>query len=79
MTRSNSRAEDDRRAEYSDGRMKKTHGGEVVESIAPEEVELINDPECKHEQLVRDESETDFNAFVCANPKCGIVLLFDKK
>lgn len=79
MTRSNSREEDARRAEALKGRMDNTHGGQVVEAIAPEEVELVNDPECKHEKLVRDQSETDFNAFVCANRDCGIVVLFDKK
>lgn len=78
MTRSSSKEEDARRAEASKGRVDTTHGGELVEAIAPEEVELMNDPECKHEQLVRDETETDFNAFVCANPKCGIVAVFDK-
>lgn len=79
MTRSKSRAEDDRRAEGSKGRVESTHGGEIVEAIAPEELELINDPECKHETLVRDETETEFNAFVCANPDCGIVALYDKQ
>lgn len=78
MTRSNSPQEDERRAEVAKGRVEKTHGGEVVESIAPEDVELMNDPECKHEQLVRDETETDFNGFICANPDCGVVVLFDK-
>lgn len=55
-----------------------THGGELVEAVAPEELESVNDAECKHEKLVRDETETDFNAFVCANPNCGVVVLFDK-
>lgn len=78
MTRSNSREEDARRAEGSKGRVEGTHGGEIVEAIAPEELELMNEPECKHEQLIRDETETEFNAFVCANDKCGVVVLFDK-
>ncbi len=76
--RSNSREEDQRRAEVSKGRVETTHGGEIVEAIAPEEIELMNDPECKHEQLIRDESETEFNGFICANPDCGVVVLFDK-
>lgn len=79
MTRSNSKEEDARRAEGSKGRVETTHGGELVEAIAPEELELMNDPECKHEKLIRDESETEFNAFTCANPLCGTVLLFDKQ
>lgn len=78
MTKSNSRSEDDARNESASNRVDKTHGGEVVEAIAPEEVELMNDPECKHVELVRDESETDFNGFICANPRCGIVVLFEK-
>lgn len=77
--RSKSKEEDERRAEANKGRIESVHGGEVVESIAPEELELMNDPECKHEKLVRDESETDFNAFVCSNEDCGRIVLFDKK
>lgn len=76
--RSKSKSEDERRAETSKGRIDSTHGGELVEAIAPEELEPINDPECKHERLVRDESEKDFNAFMCANSDCGIVVVFDK-
>lgn len=78
MTRSNSRQEDDRRGESTADRVTKTHGGQIVQAIAPEELESFNDAECKHEKLVRDESETEFNAFVCANPKCGEVVLFNK-
>lgn len=78
MTRSKSKAEDDQRSKGSADRVSKEHGGEVVEAIAPEELELMNDPECKHDNLVRDETETDFNAFQCSNSKCGIVVLFDK-
>lgn len=78
MTRSNSKEEDARRAEASKGRVETTHGGDVVEAIAPEDVELMNDPECQHVTLVRDPTETEFNAFICANPKCGIVAVFDK-
>jgi len=78
MTRSNSKSEDEARDAVAPNRVNKTHGGEVVESIAPEDVELMNEPDCKHESLIRDETETDFNAFICANPKCGNVVLFDK-
>lgn len=78
MTRSNSKQEDARRGDERPDRVTDVHGGQVVEFIAPEEVELINDPTCKHEQLVRDPTETEFNAFICANTRCGEVVLFDK-
>lgn len=79
MTRSKSSEEDAKRAETTKGRVDSTHGGQVVEAIAPEDLELMNDPDCKHELLVRDPSETEFNAFVCANPDCGIVAIYDKQ
>lgn len=78
MAKSDSKAEDERREQATQSRMSKAHGGEVVESIAPEELESFNDDECKHERLVRDETETEWNAFVCTNPKCNEVVLFDK-
>lgn len=78
-SKSSSRQEDDRRAETSKGRVDSIHGGQVVEAVTPEELELMNDPECQHERLVRDPSETEFNAFVCANPDCGIVAIYDKQ
>lgn len=59
-------------------RLDKVHGGELVEAISPEDLESFNDPDCKHVTLVRDPSETEFNAFMCANPKCNVVVLYDK-
>lgn len=79
MTRSSSHEEDERRAEVKKGRVDTTHGGQLVEAIAPEEIELINEPDCKHERLIRDETETEFQAFTCANAKCGVVVLFNKE
>ena len=79
MTRSNSRQEDERREQEAPGRMKQAHGGELVEAIAPEELVSVHDSECKHEKLVRDETETDFNAFLCANPNCSEVFLYDRE
>lgn len=76
MTKSSSRADDERREQPD--RVTKEHGGEVVEAIAAEELVPVNDAKCKHEKLVRDESEKDFIAFACANQKCGEVVLFDK-
>lgn len=78
MERSKNKSEDESRDAITPNRVTKVHGGELVEAIAPEELVLVNEPECKHEQLVRDPTETDFNGFVCANPKCGVVVLFDK-
>lgn len=76
--RSESKQEDDRREEVAPSRVTKTHGGQTVESIAPEDLESFNDATCKHVTLIRDPSETEFTAFVCANPKCNEVVLYDK-
>lgn len=76
MTRSSSKQEDERREQES--AVAKKHGGVVVESVAPEDLQSFNDADCKHERLIRDESETDFNAFACANPDCNEVMLYDK-
>lgn len=76
MTKSKSKAEDERREPES--RVNKVHGGKLVEAVAPEDLESMNDADCKHEKLIRDASETDFNAFMCANPNCNEVMLYDK-
>lgn len=78
MAKSDSLQEDQRREEATPSRMSKAHGGVAVESVAPEDLESMNDAECKHERLLRDETETEFNAFVCANEKCNEVVLFKK-
>ncbi len=78
MAKSDSVQEDERREAATPSRMSKTHGGTTVESISPEDLESMNDADCKHEKLVRDETETEFNAFICANPKCNEVVLFNK-
>lgn len=62
----------------SKSRVDDQHGGELVEEIRSENIVLMNDPNCTHERMLRDETETDFLAFQCANPKCGIVKLIDK-
>lgn len=59
-------------------RVDETHGGELLEAVAPEDLESFNDANCKHVTLVRDASETEFNAFMCANPDCNIIVLYDK-
>lgn len=78
MAKSDSPQEDARREQATPSRMSKTHGGLPVESIAPEDLEPMNDAECKHERLIRDETETEWNAFACANEKCNEVVLFNK-
>lgn len=78
MTRSQSKQEDDRRNQERMDRVTTAHGGQVVESIAPEDLESFNDADCKHEKLIRDDSETDFAAFMCANPLCNEIMLYDK-
>lgn len=79
MTRSKNRQEDEQKSKEAPGRVTKTHGGELVEAIAPEELVSVHDSNCKHEKLIRDETETDFNAFMCANDACGEVMLYDKE
>lgn len=76
--KSKSKEEDARREKTEQTRMGKTHGGEVVEAISPDELESFNDADCKHEKLIRDKSETDFIAFMCANPDCNEIVLYDK-
>lgn len=78
MTKSKSRAEDDRRLEGAVDRVTKRHGGQVVESISTDELESFNDANCTHEKRVPDPSETDFDAYTCANPLCNEVFLYDK-
>lgn len=78
MTKSNSREEDERREKAIPTRMSKVHGGQTVESIAPEDLESFNDADCKHENLTRDPTETEYNAFTCDNKNCNEVVIFDK-
>jgi hypothetical protein len=76
--KSNSKSEDEEKAKQSKGRVDLTHGGELVEAISPDDLISVHDSSCKHKTLVRDPSETEFNAFICANPDCGEVMLYDK-
>ena len=57
-------------------RVERVHGGTNVEEI--EIPELMNEPECPHTNMVRDYTETEFIAFMCDNPKCGILKLYNK-
>lgn len=79
MTKNANRAEDDKHLEAKPDRVTERHGGKVVESVSLDELVSVNDADCQHLRLVRDASETEFNAFMCANPNCAIVMLYDKK
>lgn len=78
MAKSNSKEEDARRDEAALSRMAKTHGGKVVEAISLEDLESFNDDTCKHEKLIRDPSETEYNAFICSNDDCHEIVIFDR-
>lgn len=69
---------DEYQEELGASRLNKQHGGELVEAISPDDLEVMNDPECKHENMVLDPTETLGTAYVCANPKCGIVAIYNK-
>lgn len=69
---------DEYQEELGASRVNKAHGGELVEAISPDDLELMNDPECKHKTMVLDPTETLGTAYVCANPKCGIVAIYNK-
>lgn len=65
--------------EEQKSRVDSVHGGQVVENITEDELVSVNDAECKHEKLVLDPTEKDFRAFMCANPNCGVVVLYNKQ
>lgn len=64
-------------------RLDKVHGGEVVESIAPEDLVSFNDADCKHKNLIREDSDGGFdesmNTFICSNPNCNEVFVLPKQ
>ncbi len=64
-------------------RVDAVHGGEVVESISQDDLTSFNDANCKHEQLIREDSDGGFdaamNTFICANPKCNEVFIVPKQ
>ena len=67
---------DQYKEEIGASRINKVHGGELVEAISVEGLVLMNDPECKHETMIPDPTETLGTAYVCATPKCGIVAIY---
>lgn len=75
---SSSPEEDAIREERNQSRVNRAHGGNLVEAISEEELFPVNDANCEHENMTRDETETEFNAFKCDNPNCGVVVLYEK-
>jgi len=75
---SSSYKEDEKFDEMGKSRVQKVHGGLKADAISPEELVPMNDPDCKHESMTRDPSETDFNAFICDNPNCNVVAIIEK-
>lgn len=69
---------DEYQEEIGASRVNKIHGGELVEAISTDDLVTVSDPECKHETMVLDPTETLGTAYVCANPKCGIVAIYNK-
>lgn len=78
MTKNKARSEDEEQLKVAPDKVTAKHGGKVVEAISEDELISVNDAECKHKNLVRDPSEKDFNAFMCDNPNCSVVVLFDR-
>lgn len=78
MTKNKNRKEDDESLKAAPDIVTKKHGGKVVESIAPEDMISVHDSDCKHESLTRDPTEKQWNAFICDNPNCAIVVIYDK-
>lgn len=59
-------------------RVETKHGGENVEEIDVANIVSVNDANCPHTNMSRDYSETEFVAFTCDNPNCGVVYIRDK-
>lgn len=78
MTKNKTRAEDDEHLKKSPDKVTAKHGGKVVESISEDELISVNDSECKHKSLTRDPTEKQWNAFICDNPNCAVVVIYDK-
>jgi hypothetical protein len=56
-------------------RVEREHGGENVEEIDVSQLVSVNDAGCKHASMSRDPSETEFVAYTCDNPSCGMVYI----
>lgn len=59
-------------------RLDQEHGGKMVEAVKPEDLVSFNDADCKHENKIPDPSETEFDAYLCANTKCNEVFIYAK-
>lgn len=78
MSKNKTRADDDKALEAAPDKVTAKHGGKVVETVSKDELVSFNDSECKHVTLIRDPSETEFNAFMCSNPNCAVVVIYEK-
>jgi hypothetical protein len=76
MEKSKSKSEDKSREQES--RVNKTHGGNVVESVSKDDLTSFNDATCKHKVVVPDDDPLATNTYVCENPDCNEVFLFDE-
>jgi hypothetical protein len=79
MTKSSSKADDERREADGQSAVTKKHGGVIVESIAPEDLESFNDADCKHEKIRQVANpDGDYLTYECVNPRCNEIFLYDK-
>jgi len=78
MTKNKTRREDSESLKSQPDKVTAKHGGKVVETVSKDELISVNDSDCKHKNLVRDPSETEWNAFMCDNPNCAIIVIFDR-
>lgn len=58
-------------------RVERKHGGDNVEEITLASLVSVNDVSCKHEKLIPDPTETLGDAYLCANPDCAQVFIYD--
>lgn len=54
-------------------------GGKTVEFISREDMQTTNDPNACSHTFVPDPSETEFDAYTCVKPHCGLVILRKKE
>lgn len=52
------------------------NGGDVVLQIMPEDMPIVSNPECKHEKLMYDTSESEYDTFRCKT--CPMVWVYPK-
>ena len=52
------------------------HGGEVVLQVMPEDIQVVSNPDCKHERCFYDETDIEYDTFRCRN--CPMVWVYPK-